>query len=1260
MRFSGVLFYLFFAVLGISFAQQSKYNFRHLSIREGLSQSTVFSVLQDHNGFMWIGTRTGGLNKYDGYSFTQYIKDPDDPNSISGNEIIALFEDDNGIIWIGTRKGGLSRYNSETATFERYYYDDTDSTTIADNTVSDIYQDSDGKVWLATNAGLCLYNAEENSFVRIRIDNKDQFGYISSIEELDNRYLCLGLKQGLVLYDKNTNKIYRFFEYNKNDDTSIGKGPVDNLLCDQKGILWVSNRSSGFSRLEDVEAGRFKRFTNMDDSEYSKDANNIRTIEQDRSGNIWIGSKGGLAKLSSDQLYTQDPVFEYVRNNENDDRSLSQNSVYSFCEDVNGNFWIGTWSGGLNYLYNGKQKFQHYKHLVNNETTLSSNFVSCFTQTSEGLWVGTEGGGLNLYSEETQYFKAVKHDEVNKLSISSDHVKSMLVDSDGDFWIGTYDGLNLYDGNLNFKRYFEGVSVYSIVEGESGEIWIGCSRELIRFDKSDMNTTVYKRSLKDKSNISYNGVTKIFKDSYGEIWAGTKYGLNRYDRSIDGFEKFFHSSDDRSSISHDFITTIGEDSNRNLWVGTLDGLNVFDREEKTFVTYSKKEGLPDNVISNLLFDKSGELWLTTNKGLCKLTFKEGTLNNIEARNYDLRDGLQDYEFIMNASYRRNDGSLYFGGINGFNVFEPSNIVNNSEVPKIALTNFKLFNKDVSVGGEDSPLTKHISKTKKISLKYDESVITFEFVALNYTSTEKNQYAYKMEGFDKDWIHTGTKREAHYTNLPADTYTFKVIGSNNDDIWNEEGTSIIVEVLPPIWATWWFRVIAILLVLILGIWLYIYKSRNIKLNELKLEQKVAEATNKVQIQNEALAKEHRYLEEAIKETNTVIGHAIESGDFNARVVTDNKEGEWKELAESINSMFDSVLRPFSKLNLVIDQLAEGDMTTRYSDLAKGDVKKLTDNLNLAIDNLSKLLVDIATQSRVIAEASSELRENSVEMNASTVEISSAISQMSRGAMDQQAQIDQSSSLLEDILSTANEMIDDAESINSTANAGTEISEKGKSLIESLDENMQQILDFSTQTSGSIKDLMDGSQKISAVVGIIKEIAAQTNLLALNAAIEAAQAGDAGRGFAVVADEIRKLAEDSKSSVGEIEELIGSVQFHTNATAKLIEGMGEQIKTGDDASKQSLKAFQEIAEHYKETHGKSGKIVDKIKVQTDSVENVVNLSRDIVVISEETAAGTEEVASSSTELAAGMTNYSNRMVEISKITDELIKKIESFKL
>lgn len=1216
--------------------------------------------MEDDKGFIWLGTRTGGLNRYDGYEFKNYYYDPSNPFGISGNEILTLFQDSKGYIWVGTRNSGLNRFDPGTERFETFYASTGDQTSVPHNTAKSIIEISE-KIWIGTNLGLCIYNEEDNSFERINntLDSNESFGQITSLVTGDHNNIYIGTKSGVYVIDAETKETLLHFSHDKNNPKTINDNDIQTLYFDKRKQLWVGTRNKGLSLLKTSFANKdFKRFIYNEERPNGIINNIVRTILEDKNGNIWIATKEGLEMLTPGEQITQEPRFSHFQHSENNSNSLSQNSVYSLIEDSKGNLWAGMWSAGVNFLYLGRSKFEHYKHQLNIESTLSDDNVSSFTNGKNGVWIGTEGGGLNLFDRENSNYKVYQTSE-NENSLVSNHVKALLEDDLSNLWIGTFKGLNYLDvSNERFNLFLEGLSIYSIIKPRQDELWVGTNKGLFVLDGNGKILKTY-RETNDIKGITNEAIHTLFQDKNDRIWVGTKDGLNLYDRSQDNFYRFEYDPRDSAGISHYYVTSINEDELGNLWVGTLGGLNKLNQDNKTFTQYGRKSGFPDVAINNIVFDEEGNLWVTTNQGLSRIAANSLDRQQFEIRDYDLNDGIQDYEFIMNASYKNGKGEIFLGGVNGFNLFDPLDMVDNLEIPKIFITSLSLFNEKMEVGAEGSPLNRSISEMDLLKLKPGQSSITLEYVALNYKSSENNEYAYILEGFDKEWTYVGNVRQASYTNLPHGTYTFKVKGSNNDGVWNETGASIEIYIEPHWWQTMLFRILSIATVLLIAF--LFFRSRIIKERRDRqfLEQKVTEATDQLKVKNEVLEQQQEKLRSAVIETNEVIDHALESGNFQGRIDAEKRTGEWKALAESINSLFASVSQPFSDINEVIDNLAKGDLTSRYQGEVKGDIKILTDNLNMAVTKLGSLLSEISSQSKVIGESTDEMLESSEEMSNNTSEISSSISQMSHGASEQQSQIDNSFSLLESILQSTNELINKANAINKSANSGAETSEKGMKHIHALDESMEKILSYSKETNTSIGQLSSESQEISQVIRIIKEIAAQTNLLALNAAIEAAQAGDSGRGFAVVAEEIRKLAENSKKSVSEIELLITSLQSNTNSTAKLIEGMGNEIKQGGEASKESLSAFQEISEQYEETRMKSAEIVDQVNDQISSVKNVVNISSGIVVISEETAAGSEEVAASATELASGMTSYAEKTRSVSTIVEELIQKVSNFK-
>ncbi len=889
---------------GNLYSQLNSIKFSEVSLNEGLSQSTVLSSFQDSRGFIWFGTRTGGLNKFDGYTFTHYKNDRDNKNSISGNEILAIAEDNEGYVWIGTRENGLNRFNPKNETFKHYLTGQEDSIHSSDFTINTILKDDSGQLWIGTNRELMLYDKGIDQFIVVENSSKHSFGAILTLSKADDNRILAGTKsKGLYVINTKSKKVQKQLVHDEKNEKSLSSNYVTAILYDNNKHVWVGTRNDGINKIDNINTNNVTRIITEKNRNASLTNNIIRTINQDKYGNIWIGTKDGLEQLLPSQQRNLKPDFIHHKNSSSDLNTLNQNSIYSFLEDNVGDFWIGTWSGGVNHLSVNSQKFKHFKHQINNEDDLSHNVVSCFAITNRGLWVGTEeDGGLNLYNAENNTFKKFKANIYKRGSLQSNHIKSLFADENQDLWIGTFNGLHLLkDGSNTFKYFLEGSSVYAIEAGSQNDIWVGTSNKLYRIDKDTYNITTFKKGSKD-NQLTNNSINTICKDNNGNLWIGTKKGLNYFNYSDGTFTKFIHSKKDNNSLSNNHITTIKIDENGSLWIGTQDGLNKYNPKTKIFSVFGEKDGIPDNLINNILFDEKGNLWLTTNRGLCRFNIKlaEQKASNKDynkIRNFDTGDGLQGNEFVTNASYKSVTGEFYLGGVNGFNVFHPENIKINSDIPEVVITDFLLFNKPVQIGAKSSPLSEHISFTDELTLNYKQSVFTFKFVSLNFKTSEKNLYKYYMEGFDEEWIDAGTKREASYTNLPAGDYTFKVKASNNDGLWNEEGTSINISILPPWWKTWWFQTIVITLIVIVIVGVFLSRTKKLKKDQAILQKKVRVATEEVKKRNAKLEEAKGKLANIMTDVKSELGKAsVELLD-----ATNSQASTIEEISSSIEHM-----------------------------------------------------------------------------------------------------------------------------------------------------------------------------------------------------------------------------------------------------------------------------------------------------------------------------------------------------------------------
>jgi len=803
--------------------------FEHLSVADGLSQSVVLCILQDSKGFMWFGTEDG-LNKYDAYKFTVYKHEPDNPNSLTNNYVWSIFEDHTGILWIATGHG-LDKFDPAHETFVHYRHDENDPNSLSHNDVRAVYEDHTGTLWVGTlGGGLNQFVRKTEKFVHYQHDENNphslshnEIYWSGSLYEDSSGTLWIGTYGGgLNKFDRETKSFVRY-QHDANDPNSLSNNTIFAIYEDSTGSLWIGT---------DDGLNQFDRETFV----HYLDDHIVNAIYE--KGVLWIGTDSkGLYQFNSEKK-----TFVHYQHDNNDPHSLSNDYINIIYQDNTHVLWIGTWGGGLNKV-SETQKFRLYQH--HEPHSLSNNAVWAIYEDSHGiLWIGTEGGGLNKFDRKTEKFVHYQHEENNPNSLISDDVYGITEDQTGALWIGTWEGLSKFDPQTEkFMHYqhdennpnsLSHNNINSLYKDKTDILWIGTwGSGLDKFDPKTDNFTNYRHDEINPNSLSNDQVNDIYEDSAGVLWIGTLNGLDKFDRET--FVHYQHDEKNPNSLSGNHIYAIYEDSRGILWIGTAgSGLNKFDRATGTFTHYYAKDGgIPNDTINKILEDDQGNLWLSTNKGLSKFDPQTNTF-----RNYYVEDGLQSNEFFIGSACKTRRGELLFGGGNGFNLFHPEQLKDNPHIPPLVITDFQIFNQPVK--GEQ-----HISFTKALTLSYQDSVFSFEFAALNYTIPQKNQYAYKMEGFDNDWIYVDSRRRfATYTNLDAGDYVFKVKGSNNDGVWNEAGTSLKITITPPWWETTWFRAAMFLLIAGLIAGGFRWRVSAVEAQKRELEIQVAQRTKEL--------------------------------------------------------------------------------------------------------------------------------------------------------------------------------------------------------------------------------------------------------------------------------------------------------------------------------------------------------------------------------------------------------------------------------
>jgi len=822
--------------------------FESLGLEDGLSQSTVLAILQDQFGFLWIGTEDG-LNRYNGYTFKVFRPDLNNPATISDRWITSLIEDSQGYIWIGTRQGGLNRYDPATGKFIYYLHDPTDPESISSNYVTAILENTKGELWIGTNYGLNLLDRRTGKFQRYNSDpdisTTLSSNLITTLFEDSRGILWIGTEDGRLNRFNSATKNFISYIYDPKNYSVVKGKNIKGIVEDRNGDLWLAS-FEGLHRFTPSESS-FTSYQHSRAKPSNLISDTILSLYIDRSGTLWIGTNEGLDRFDS-----KTNSFVHYRHNPSDQTSLNNNIILSIYEDLGGVLWIGTFGGGLNKFNKGQSKFAYYHHEPSNPNSLSANHIFPIHADSVGnIWIGTYGGGLNRFNPNQGLFTHYLHDPENPNSLPSNEIYSVYVDKTNTIWVGTAEALSRRNpSSVNFTHYINdpanpaslaGGPVQVIFQDSRGLLWIGTSNGLDLLDPSTGKFTHYQNNLTKPDTISSNEITAIYEDRDGVLWVGTfDNGLNRFNRETGTFVRYQRNREDPQSLSDNSITAVYQDKKNNLWIATEGGgLNLYHPESNTFQHYTEKDGLPNNVIYGILEDKFGRLWLSTNYGLSRFNPEKETF-----RNYTDSDGLQSNEFNMGAYAKGLDGRMYFGGINGLNAFFPTEVKDNTYAPPVILTSF-------TPGGQPDPELPQAEALSQVTLGWPNNNFAFEVAALSFAEPGRNQYAYKLEGFDKDWNYVGPSREGRYTNLAGGTYTLRFMGTNNDGVWNESNQTVQITVVPPFWQTWTFRILITLAIIGLGLLAYRIRVHSIQTQNLQLELTIQERTSALQKRTEEI-------------------------------------------------------------------------------------------------------------------------------------------------------------------------------------------------------------------------------------------------------------------------------------------------------------------------------------------------------------------------------------------------------------------------
>jgi two-component system sensor histidine kinase ChiS len=853
-----ILCILCFTWLGVfhTFCQPVSSNsvrFHHLNESHGLTQSSISCILQDSDGFMWFGTPYG-LNKFDGYLFSTYMYNPLDSSSLPKGAIRCLLEDKRGTLWIGIYGGGLIAFNKKTEKFVAYKNNPLDQNSLSNNDVVCLYEDKLGMLWVGTEGGgLNMFDPWKKRFVSFKNEfnkpNSISSNIVFSILEDKAGLLWIGtFGGGLNSFDKST-KIFKRYQHTSTDENSLSSNKVYSLFQDKKGLLWIGTIGGGLNSF-DTQKNQFKIYKNSGLKDGSISNNNVISILEDHTGILWVGTIGGglnayTKKTDSFFAYKNDPLNSF---------SVCGNRILSIYEDKQGSIWVGTEGEGISVLDKNGSNFIKYFSNTDESSSTPSNVLSILEDIQGIVWIGTDNKMLNALHKGSGKIDHFQINAMNSHTKESGGITVIFEDEEGLMWLGIEgSGLISYNKKNNQAisypdkedNSFNSTNISCITEDQNGLLWIGTfGGGLSSFNKETKKYKHYSHNPKVSGTISNNNIRCIYEDKNGVLWIGTDGGgLNSFDRTTQKFKSYLNNPQDITSISNNVITCLHEDKKGILWIGyTGGGIDAFNKTTGRALRYSQNENLAKCLIYGILPDEKGNLWLSTNNGIVKFILSDHK-KDPEIKFFTIANGLPSNEFNSGVYYAGKDGWMYFGGEKGLVAFQPNKLNKNANQFKIGITQFKVFDKPLV-------LDSNIFYKKEICLSYQQNFFSIRFASLSYAFNEKNTYAYKMLGFDKEWIDAGTKNEATYANLNPGTYHFAV-RANIGGLWSPLASNLTIIITPPFWQTNWFYFACLLFILLTVYSVILIRERNLKMEKKMLEEEIGRRTHQISLQNQEL-------------------------------------------------------------------------------------------------------------------------------------------------------------------------------------------------------------------------------------------------------------------------------------------------------------------------------------------------------------------------------------------------------------------------